>query len=186
MEDSEIIELYWNRSEQAIKETTRKYGGYCRSIAEHILKNQEDSEECVNDTYLRAWNSIPPERPMYLRAWLGRITRNLSFDRYKMGKTQKRGGKETVLLLSELEDCIPSALDVEQTWENEQIAKLISSFLREQPMEKRVIFVRRYYYGDSILEISGRFSMGESKIKSILFRLRKSLKAYLEKEGVVL
>lgn len=184
MEDSKIIDLYFNRSETAITETSLKYGNYLGCISRNILYNNEDAAECVNDTYLHAWNAIPPSRPSAFRIWLGTITRNLSFDRYKKQRAQKRGRNEAELLLSELSECIPAPANIEKAMEDQEIAQLISGFLQKQSQENRIIFLRRYWYGDSILQISRRFSISESKVKSSLFRTRNLLRRYLEKEGV--
>lgn len=186
MEDSEIIELYWQRSETAIEETSGKYGNYCKSIVHNILQSMEDTEECVNDTWLHTWNAIPTERPYEFRTWLGRIARNLAFDRYRRMTAKKRGGREVDILLSELEDCIPSVHSVEKELEDEELAGLINSFLRKQKKENRVIFMRRYYYSDSIKQIAERFKISESKVKSSLFRTRNGLKEYLEREGIMI
>ncbi len=186
MEDHKIIDLYWQRSENAIGETSAKYGGYCKSISVNILQSNEDAEECVNDTYLHAWRAIPPDRPSAFRVWLGRITRNLSLDRYKRARAQKRGGGEVELLLSELEGCIPAPGGVEKTLEDREIAALIGRFLQGQKQLSRLVFLRRYYYADSVGQIARRFGMGESGVKSNLFRTRNALKAYLESEGIAL
>ena len=183
MEDQMIIDLYWARSEQAIAASEEKYGPYCRSIAQGILARREDAEECVNDTWLRAWNAMPPERPGALRAWLGRITRNLSLDRWKAGRTQSRGaGMET--LLGELDECIPDHRGPEQAAEERVLAECVSAFLRGQTADNRYIFLRRYWYGEDIAAIAKRLDCGESRVKSALFRTRKALRAFLEKEGI--
>lgn len=184
MEDSKIIELYWSRSESAILETSVKYGTFLRGLSMNILYSYEDAEECVNDTYMRTWNSIPPNRPSALRAWLSRITRNLSIDRYKAKTSQKRGGNETELMFSELEGCIPSSDTTDKEMEDREVARLISSFLRQQPAQSRIFFVRRYYYGDAVKQIAERFDINEGKVKSSLFRMRKKLKAYFDEEGI--
>lgn len=186
MEDEKIIDLYWARQETAIIETDRKYGGYCRTISIHILNSQEDSEECVNDTWLRAWDSMPPKRPDFLAAFLGKIVRNLSISRYRMNHARKRGSGETDLLLMELEECIPSGKSVEEEIEGKETAAAIDRFLEGIDAESRNIFVRRYFYVDSIREIAERFEISESKVKSQLFRLRNRLKDHLEKEGIAL
>lgn len=186
MEDNLIIELFWSRSEQAISETSKKYGSFLLGIARNILSSHEDAEECVNDTYLNTWNAIPPSRPNAFRCWLGRITRNLSIDRYHYLHTQKRGGGETAMILSELEYCIPSDETVERHLEEAQLAGLISSFLKEQTKESRIYFVRRYWYGDTLAQIAARYGVTQSKVKSSLFRTRRALQAFLEKEGVFL
>lgn len=184
MEDSAIIDLYWSRDQRAIEETAGKYGPFLHSLAWNILRSQGDAEECVNDTYLRAWNAMPPARPAALRAWLGRIARNLSLDRWKEGRTQKRGGGS--VLLGELEDCVPAPHGVEQQLEDQEVASLISTFLRRLPAESRIVFLRRYWYGQELADIAAERGCGVGKIKSSLFRTRKALRAYLEQEGVLL
>ena len=190
MDDNMIIDLYWARSESAIIETAKKYGGYCAKIAMNILRNKEDSEECVNDAYLKAWNAIPPQRPAKFISFLGRITRNLSLNKYKEKNMQKRGGddnkNEVEILLSELSDCIPSGSNVEAEYDAAVTAKAIDSFLRSVDSDNRIVFVRRYWYADSVISISERFNISESKVKSMLFRTRNKLKIYLEKEGVII
>lgn len=186
MEDERIIDLYWARQESAIAETEKKYGGYCRSIALHILKSMEDSEECVNDTWMRAWDSMPPKRPDFLSAFLGKITRNLSISRYRMNHARKRGSGEMDLLLIELEECLPSGRSVEEEIEGKETAASIDRFLYGIEEESRNIFVRRYFYMDSVKEVAERFNISESKVKSQLFRMRNRLKDHLEKEGIVL
>lgn len=186
MEDSMIINLYWERSESAIVETSIKYGKYCKCIACNILDSNEDAEECVNDTYLHAWDSIPPHRPIYLTAYLGKITRNLALNKYKLANTVKRGGGTVTLLLNELEDCIPARKSVEEEYEAGILAKSISDFLRSIDAQNRAIFIRRYWYSDSISMISERYQMSVSKIKAKLFRCRIKLKKYLEEEGIQL
>lgn len=183
MTDMEILDLYWARSESAISETARQYGSYCIAIAMNILRNKEDSDECVNDTYLKTWNAIPPQRPAVFSSFLGRITRNLSLDKYKARKAQKRSGDETALLLSELEDSVPAAHRVEDAVEAGFLEETIENFLSAIQLEDRVLFVRRYWYADSIAGIAKRFAMSESKVKTNLFRTRSKLKHYLEKES---
>ena len=186
LEDAIILELFWNRSENAVKETAVKYGKYCTGISMQILHSESDAEECVNDTWLHAWNSIPPSRPSILKAYLGKITRNLSLDRWKHNTAQKRGGSQVDLMLEELGDCIPSADSVQMEVETKVIAELINRFLKEQSAMNRWLFVRRYWYGDSITELSQKSKMTESYVKTQLFRLRQKLKDRLEKEGVQL
>ena len=187
MNDEKIIDLYWQRSEHAITITAAKYGAYCGSIARNILQNTEDAEECVNDTWLRVWNAIPPHRPFKLAAFLGKITRELSLDRYKAQLAQKRGGGELALALDELDEVISDKRNtVEQILETESVGHSISSFLRKQPAKTADIFVCRYYYLCSIKQIATEFCISESKVKSILFRLRKKLRTYLESEGIIL
>jgi len=184
MTDVEIIELFWVRSETAISETARIYGAYCKTIAMNILRNTEDAEECVNDTYMKTWETIPPQRPVVLYTFLGRITRNLSLDRYKARKAQKRTGDETALLLSELDDCVSARKSVEDEFEAGLVAEAIDRFLASVSEEYQIIFIRRYWYANSIAAIAERFEMSESKVKSILFRMRKNLRIFLEREGV--
>lgn len=186
MDDNAIIDLYWERSESAISQTATKYGKYCNTIAMNILRNSEDADECVSDTYLKVWNAIPPERPSSLSAFLGKITRNLSLNKYKEQRTQKRGGDEVTLILDELEDCIPSSRSVESEMESRTIAEAINTFLISIESESRIVFVRRYWYADSVGSISSRFQMSESKVKSMLYRTRNKLRLYLEKEGITI
>lgn len=186
MEDSAIIDLYWDRDQRAIEETAGKYGVFLFSLVWNILHSRGDAEECVNDTYLRAWNAIPPARPAVLRAWLGRIARNLSLDRWKAARAQRRGGDNTDLLLGELEECVPSPHGVDRQLEDQEIASLISAFLRGLPAESRRIFLQRYWYGRDLAEIAAEQRCGVGKVKSSLFRTRKALRACLEKEGIEL
>ncbi len=184
MEDGQIIDLYWNRDQRAVRETDGKYGRHLRGISRNLLGSREDAEECVNDTYLRAWNAIPPARPQAFRSWLGQITRNLSLDRWKRLRAEKRGGGAE-LLLGELEECVPSASDgPERALEDRELAELLSAFLRGLSREGRAMFLRRYWYGESVAEIGLALGCGEGKVKSSLFRSRKALRAFLEKEGI--
>lgn len=186
MEDNQIVDLYWERSESAITETSDKYGRYCHFISNQILHNLQDAEECVNDTFLRAWNAIPPHRPNCLPTFLGKITRNLSFNKYKSYSAKKRGGCQTELALLELEECIPASDEVEQVADMVVIAEIINHFLASLSQMDRILFMRRYWYLSSINEISSEFNLNENKVKSILFRSRKKLKALFEKEGILL
>ena len=180
MEDRDIIEMYFARDERAISETSSKYGSYCGSIAMNILGSREDTEECVNDTWLRAWNSIPPHRPNLLRVFLGKIARNLALDRYKARTAEKRMGGEFAMSLDELDDCIGTVDERESA----EIGESISRFLRTQPKQTRSVFVCRYFYCDSIADIAKRFSISEAKVKTMLFRTRGKLKIHLEGEGI--
>ena len=184
MEDSQIIDLYWARLEQAIQETDTKYGGYCRAIAHNILKSMEDSEECVSDTWLRAWNAMPPQRPSILSSFLGRITRNLSFDRCRRQNAEKRGGGALPLALDELSECVPAGGSVEQTMDERELGQAIDRFLRTIPEKQCSLFLRRYWYAESISQIAERYSLKENTVKSILFRTREQLRKFLQKEGV--
>jgi RNA polymerase sigma-70 factor (ECF subfamily) len=186
LEDSIILALFNERDESAITETAAKYGGYCRKIALNILKNKEDADECVNDTWLRAWNAIPPHKPTVMSSFLGRITRNLSVDAYEKRAAKKRGGDSLTLIFDELEECLHSNSNVEAEFEAHETGNLISAFLKTVSKESRIVFVRRYWYADSISQISELLAMNENKVKTILFRTRKKLKTELEKEGVTL
>ncbi len=181
MEDVRIIELYWARSQEAIIQTKTKYGRLIFSIAMRILRIAEDAYECENDTYLKAWDSMPPQKPDHLSAYLGKITRNLSLDRYEREHAKKRGGFSMSLILDELEECIPSGEGGELPLE---MRDLLNRFLEGQTERARVLFVRRYWFGDSVKEIAGRYDLGESLVKMTLLRTRNALKMFLEKEGV--
>jgi RNA polymerase sigma-70 factor (ECF subfamily) len=186
MEDSRIIDLYWERSESALAETSNKYGRYCYSIAHNILYNDEDSEECVNDTYLRAWNAMPPQRPNRLSVFLGKITRNLSLNRYKRFIAEKRGFGEIPIALSELNDSIPASSDSEQATDEILLIEALNRFLAELPHKKRVVFVQRYWYLMPIRELAELHNSSESQTKSLLFRVRNELKTYLEEKGIII
>lgn len=183
MEDEKIIELYWNRDEEALTQTNLKYGSYCYYIAYNILKNEEDCKECVNDTWFKAWTVIPPKRPSLFRAFLGKITRNLSLDRYRKSRTDKRGGKNLALIYEELEECIGKD-GTDERIDAIVITDAISRFLEGLSHDARIIFVRRYWYADSIAQIAKRYAVSESKVKSALMRSRIKLKDFLEKEGI--
>ena len=182
MEDSQIIELFWIRSEAAISETANKYGRYCYSIAYSILQNHADAEECVNDTWLRAWHAIPPARPERLAAFLGKITRNLSLNKYEADVAQKRGSGQTSLVFEELENIIPANSLADQMIDDRAFIDDLNQFLASLPAETRKVFMRRYWYFSQVNEIAVDFGMSESKVKMILFRARKSLKTLLGKK----
>ncbi|WP_310601512.1 RNA polymerase sigma factor [Anaerosporobacter sp.] len=186
MDDGQIIDLYWARSETALTETASKYNNYCHAIAYSILHNHEDSEECVNDTYMRAWDAIPPQRPNCLSAFLGKITRNLSLNRYEKYNAKKRGSGQIPLALDELQDCIPATDSVEQTIEESALIDIFNLFLSSLPTDTRKVFMRRYWYFSSIKEIAKEYRFSESKVKMMLLRARNELKEILEKEGVTL
>ena len=186
MDDSRIIALYWARSEEAIRETDQKYGPYCRTIAWNILQDREDSEECVNDTWLQAWNTIPPKKPSLLKAFLGKITRNLALDKYRFYRAQKRGGQETHLALEELKDCIPHPSTTEQAAEDLALTEVLDRFLAGLKPETRKLFLRRYWYASSIQDIARDYGMSESKVKTTLHRTREKLRRHLEQEGIAL
>lgn len=182
MTDESIVAQFLERSENAIKDTAEKYGRYLMKIAGNILCLPEDAEECVNDTYFTAWKQIPPDRPQKLLPYLGRITRCLALNRHDYLTAQKRS-VEFEVQLTELEDCLNAPNTVESQYEQGELTAAISDFLRTLNPEKRNIFIRRYWFSDSIIEIAERFSLSESKVKSILFRIRKQLKKHLESEG---
>lgn len=186
MNDIEIIDLYFSRSEDAISETAKKYGRYCHRIAFNILCNLEDSEECVNDTYMRTWNAIPPERPNIFSVFLGRITRNLALDKYKYYHAKKRGNNFTSVAFEELKDCIPATSSTEQAVDNIALAEMLNRFLADLPAVNRKIFIQRYWYFSSIKDIASEHGMSESKVKMMMSRTRLQLKEFLEKEGVCL
>ena len=183
MEDHQIIDLYWKRAENAIAETAKKYGTYCRAIAYGILHSHEDAEESVNDTWLGAWNSMPPHRPNILSAFLGRITRRLSIDKWRTLNAGKRGGGQLTLALEELNECIPSGSDPAAAVELQELTAAIDRFLDSLPDLERHVFLCRYWYLHTISAIAERFSFSESKVKSMLHRTRSKLRTYLEKEG---
>ena len=185
MEDSAIIDLYWAREERALSETDTKYGGYCRSIAHNILRNREDTEECVSDTWLNAWNAMPPKRPSVLSAFLGKITRNLAFDRWKAAHAEKRGGGSLPLALDELDECIAAKGGVEAAFDEKELSHAIDAFLRTLPERECSIFLRRYWYVDSVQDIAARYALRENTAKSILFRTREKLRRYLAGEGII-
>lgn len=186
MDDKQIVELYWARTEKAISETATKYGKYCYYIAFNILHSNEDSEECVNDTYMKAWGIMPPQRPNKLATFLGKITRNLSLDRYKLYSAEKRGSGQVPLAIEELHDCLPASDDMEQVTDDMVLIEIFNRFLSAMPTETRKIFMRRYWYLSSIKEIAGDYDFSESKIKMTLLRSRNELKQILEKEGITI
>jgi len=185
MNDRDIIELYWQRAESAISETARRYGSYCRRIALNILGNDEDCEECLNDTWLKAWESIPPQRPQQLDAYLGRITRNLALDKYRRTAAQKRGSGQAEAALSELSTCLPAATPTpEQALSDTALAELLQRFVATLPDTPRRIFAQRYWYLYPIRDIAAANRCSESKVKMSLLRSRSKLRELLEKEGV--
>ena len=186
MNDKQIVDLYWARSEDAISETSKRYGRYCHYIARNILHNDEDSEECVNDTYLKAWEAIPPHRPEKLSAFLGKIVRNLALNRYKRYTAEKRGNGQVPVALDELQDCIPASGSVAETIDDFLLVDIFNRFLAGLPAEKRKIFVRRYWYLSPIKEIAKDYSISESNVKVTLLRIRNDLRQILEKEGITL
>lgn len=186
MNDCDIVDLYFERDELAIAKTRQKYGAYLRFISKNVLRDDGDTEECVNDTYMRAWESIPPERPKCLRAFLGKIARNLSVNRYLSKRRQKRGGGECDLVLDELLEVVPDG-EADGTLDDRiTVRDCLSAFLASLPERNRIVFVRRYFYVMSVLEISRIMNISESNVKVILMRTRASLKKHLIDKGVVI
>ena len=186
MQDETIVQLYFERNEDAIKETQIKYDKYLTKIAYNILSDYDDSRESVNDTYLAAWNSIPPHKPISLSAYLGKITRRLSIDIFRKRNRDKRKASQYSVSLSELEECIPGYETPEMQLENMELAEMLNKFLRELPKDARNVFIGRYYYLDSIRNVAGYCGMTEGKVKSLLFRTRCKLRDYLKKEGIMI
>ena len=186
MQDSQIIELYNARDERAIAESACKYGAYCTSIAQNILHNMQDSEECVNDTWLVTWNSIPPASPPVLKHYLGKITRNLSLNRYKAKNRDKRGGGQVELALDELAEVAAPGQDVQSQMERYAFSTAFDRFLRALPERECSIFIRRYYHLDSVESIAARYGLRTENVFKILSRTRKKLKIFLEEEGFAL
>lgn len=185
MEDREIVELYWQRSDVALTETQQKYGHYCYAIANGILRSEADAEECVNDVYVGAWNAMPPHRPDNLAAFLARITRNLSLKRLRAMTAEKRGGGETALALEELGEIIPARTGPAEQVEARELARALDAFLATLPVAQRRIFLCRYWYFDSVADIARRFGCSESKVKMTCKRVRDRLSQYLRKEGLI-
>ena len=183
MQDSVIVQLYWDRDESAISHTQRKYGPYLTKIANNILADREDSVESVNDTYMAAWDSMPPQRPAVLSAYLGKLTRRISIDLFRKRTSQKRGGGEYALSLQELGECVSGGTDPEKAVETKALTQAIAAFLESQPVQVRQVFVGRYYYMDPVKEIAGYCRISESKVKILLYRARQALREYLQKEG---
>ena len=180
MEDHAIIELYWSRNPEAIQRTGEKYGGYCRAIARNILPDRRDAEECVNDTWLGAWNAMPENRPGQLAPFLGKITRNLAFDRWRAGHTEKRGGGELPLVLEELAECVSSA-DTLQAVEAAELEAAVNRFLHSLCD----VFLRRYWFTEPTADVARRYGMREATVRTSLFRTREKLRRYLKKEGLL-
>lgn len=184
MEDWQIVALYWARAETAIAETSHKYAAYCRAICYRILGSEQDSEECVNDTWLRAWESIPPHRPVVLKTFLGKIARHLALDRYDCRTAEKRGMGQAPLVLEELQECLPAPDNTEQIVDGLALTEILNRFLASLPAEQRKIFMGRYWYFRTIRELSAGYGVSESKVKMSLLRSRKKLREILEKEGI--
>lgn len=182
MDDERIIKLYFNRDEDAIARTSEKYGPYCFRVAENILYDHMDSEECVNDTWLKTWDSIPPKRPQVLKIFLAKITRSLAFNRYTAKYAKKRGGGEIALVLDELSECIGTG-DPASEFELCELGETVNEFLKSLPETDRNIFLRRCFYTESVEQVAKRYSMTGAAVMNRLSRTRKKLKQYLMKEG---
>lgn len=183
LDDRSIIQLYWERDEAAICATEEKYGNYCGSIARNILDDAQEAEECVNDTYLHAWNSMPPHRPLILSAFLGRITRNLSFDRLRYSNAIKRGGGKACAVLDELGDCVSGVDWVERELERRELVRVINLFLASLTPKKRQMFVCRYWYCDSVTDIAEKFNIKPGTVSTELRRIRVHMVEYLAERG---
>ncbi len=181
--DAQIIDFYWNRDAQAISASMDRYGAYCFSIADGILNNAQDAEECVNDTWLKAWNAIPPTRPTVLKIFFAKITRHLSFDKYKAQKALKRGGGNIQLVLDELAECIADESDVEGQVDARELGKAINRFVASLPEREQHLFVRRYFFSDPVKAIADRYDLRENNVHVTLSRIRKRLRSHLSKEG---
>ena len=185
MEDAQIVELYWRRDPDAIRETDGKYGHYCRTVARNILTDSQDVEECVNDTWMGAWNAMPIQRPVYLAAFLGKITRNLAFNRFKASRAEKRGGGELPLALEELEGCVPTAPSAAQEVEDAELEAAVDRFLHTLSRRDCDVFLRRYYFAEPLADIARRYGLPLGTVKASLFRSREKLRKYLEKEELL-
>ena len=185
VEDEQILELYRQRDESAIRETERKYGRYLAKIAYGILANAEDSRESVSDAYLGAWNSIPPHRPDVLSAYLAKLTRRCSIDIFRRRHREKRRESEYALSLDELADCVSGGDSPEEAVALSELTQAIEAYLRSLDSEARTVFIGRYFFLDSVRKIAVYRHMSESKVKSLLFRTRKGLRGYLIKEGLI-
>lgn len=186
MEDNRIVELYWQRNQDAIVQTHAKYSGYCYTIAWNILSDAQDCEECVNDTWLGAWNAMPEHRPSHLSAFLGKITRSLAYNRAKAKYADKRGGGELALALDELEYCLSQGSSAAQAVEDAELEEMVNRFLYTLSEQDCSIFLRRYWYVEPLTKIAKRYGMELNTVKSSLFRSRKKLRHFFEKEGVFL
>jgi len=186
LNDSQIVALFFDRDQRAIKETAAKYGNYCYCIVHNILQNREDSEEAVSDTYLALWDAIPPHKPAVLRTFLGKVARRTALKRWERSRTQKRGGGEVALALEELSEYLSDGATPETAIETAELTQILNGFLRKLPKEERQVFVCRYWYLDPIADIAKRFGYTQSKVKSMLARTRMKLRAALTKEGIAL
>ena len=185
MEDSRIVDLYWSRDQRAVEASEKKYGRYCHVVAMRIVEDREDSRECVNDTWMQAWNSMPPHRPEFLRMFLAKITRALAWNRYRAEHTQKRGGGQVALALEELEECVAGGGNPEDAMLAKELGELVGNFVRGLPEKERNVFTRRYFFTESISEIAVGYGMTENSVTVALSRARKKLKEALAEKGYV-
>jgi RNA polymerase sigma factor (sigma-70 family) len=183
LEDAEIVRLYWNRDEQAVPATAEKYGPYCTAIASRLLRNSQDAEECVNDTYLNAWNSMPPHSPNVLSVFLGKITRNLAINRYRSNRAEKRGGGEIPLILDELAECVSGRSGAEEALDRKELIAAINAFVSALAVRKRRLFIRRYWHGDAVSDLARELGMTPAAAAKELERTRKKLRTYLKERG---
>jgi len=182
MDDRQIIELFFNRDEAALSETQEKYEKYCLKIAGNILEDVEDSKECVNDTWVTAWNRIPPLKPVSLKAFLGKVVRDISLSKYRENHAKKRYNAMTVML-EELEECIPSGINIEDQTEKRELIGMVNDYLEGIKTVDRVLFVRRYYFGEPVNDLSEEFGLSENKVSQRLLKIRRKLKTYVENGG---
>ena len=183
MEDAQIVQLYWDRDERAIPATAEKYGSYCLKLAQGIVGDAEDAKECVNDAYWNAWNAMPPHRPEALSAFLAKLVRRVAFNRYQHDRAEKRGGGELPAVLDELAECVSGREDVERAFDARELAAAIDGFLETLPREKRTLFLRRYFYAESVSGLARRSGRTEGAVSMTLLRLRQKLRAYLLERG---
>lgn len=186
MQDDEIVQLLWERNEEGITQMQEKYTKYCSAIARRIVANQEDVEECVNDTWFRAWNSIPPHQPENLAGYLAKLVRNLALSEYRRQHRKKRGGDTVSVALEELSDCLTDGREITEKLEKQELSEVITSWLKGKSREQQAVFIKRYFYMMEIKELAAGLHMKENTVKSMLFRMRKELRNYLEGEGIYL
>ena len=185
MDDTAIVALFWARSEDALREAERRYGSYCAAVAGRILNSAEDTRECMNDLWLAAWRSIPPQHPENLRTYLGRLARNLAVSRWREARRQKRGGGETALLLEELADCVSGGTEPERELEAKALREAVDRWLAGLSVRDRQLFVNRYFFARSVTEIAEKAGINSANVSTSLYRLLKKLRAHLEKEGLL-
>lgn len=184
MEDREIIDLYFSRSDRAVSETDTKYGKYCRTIAYNVLNDHGESEECVNDAYLKIWNAIPPQRPLLFKAFIARITRNTALNVYEKRTAAKRNKGQAASSLDELSECIASGYDIEQTIERKEVIAALNEFLEGLDKNKRIYFMQRYFYMESVKDIAERHNISEGSLKTTLCRIRADLKKFIQQKNL--